>query len=313
MEPKSSASFALALCLLLLPLLSHAHGHHNSTSPPSPSPFAFLQHLKGCHRGDKLKDIPKLKSYLHKFGYLDYTNQTSPSNHSTDRYFDHRLEKALKTYQANYHLNATGALDSATVASMMSPRCGVADIINGTNYMQNRRRGHSHRLHAVAHFSFFEGRPRWRASKTRLSYFILPGTPDAAVGPISRAFQTWAENTRFEFQRTGGDPGSTVDITVGFHRRAHGDGADFDGEGGVLAHAFAPENGRFHYDGDERWGIRNPGAFDLETVALHEIGHLLGLGHSDVREAVMFSGIGVGQVKGLHGDDIEGIRVLYSG
>ncbi|CAI0455745.1 unnamed protein product [Linum tenue] len=163
MEPKTpSLALTLITCLLLLPLFSHAHVLTNSTSSPS-SRVAFLQHLKGCHKGDKLNDIPKLKAYLHKFGYLDdYTNQTSPSSNN---YFDHRLEKALKTYQANYHLNVTGAMDSATVASMMTPRCGVADIINGTNYMQPQRRGgrSHHRLHTVSHFSFFEGRPRWRA------------------------------------------------------------------------------------------------------------------------------------------------------
>ena len=55
-----------------------------------------------------------------------------------------------------------------------------------------------------------------------------------------------------------------------------------------------------------------PGAFDVETVALHEIGHLLGLGHSSVQNAIMYPTINPGMTKGLHGDDIQGIRALYN-
>jgi predicted Zn-dependent protease len=80
-----------------------------------------------------------------------------------------------------------------------------------------------------------------------------------------------------------------------------------------FAHAFAPTNGRFHYDADERWSVGAvPNAFDLETVALHEIGHLLGLGHSSVQGAIMFPSIAPGGTKGLHKDDIDGIKVLYN-
>ncbi|CAN0857528.1 Metalloendoproteinase 5-MMP [Linum grandiflorum] len=287
-------SFAL---LLLLPLLSQSHILTNSSSPPSP--FAFLQHLKGCHKGDNLKDISKLKHYLEKFGYLDYNNNNTIRNN----YFDHLLEKAIKTYQTNYHLNTTGALDSDTVATMMSPRCGVADIVNGTNWMQGR-------LRTVSHFSFFPGSPKWRASKTRLTYGFLPGTPARAMDAVSKAYMTWAQNTHFKFERASG--GNTrPDMTIGFHSRGHGDGAPFDGPGGTIAHAFAPENGRFHYDAEEPWGLGRRDAFDLETVALHEIGHLLGLGHSSVEGAIMYPTISLGAKKGLNQDDIRGIRALY--
>ncbi|KAK1563453.1 hypothetical protein Q3G72_027777 [Acer saccharum] len=98
-------------------------------------------------------------------------------------------------------------------------------------------------------------------------------------------------------------------------RRDHGDGFPFDGPGRVLAHAFAPTDGRLHYDADEQWAAgAAPGSnsFDLETVALHEIGHLLGLGHSRVEGAIMYPSISNGVTKGLHQDDIRGIRVLYN-
>ncbi|KAG6386837.1 hypothetical protein SASPL_152013 [Salvia splendens] len=99
----------------------------------------------------------------------------------------------------------------------------------------------------------------------------------------------------------------------GFFRGDHQDQYPFDGRGGTLAHAFAPTDGRFHYDADELWSVGPaPGYFDLETVAIHEIGHLLGLGHSAVNGAIMFPSIGAGQTKNLHPDDIEGIRVLYN-
>ncbi|CAI0455675.1 unnamed protein product [Linum tenue] len=299
MEPKTpSLALTLIACLLLLPLFSHARILTNSPSSTPASRVAFLQHLKGCHKGDKLNDIPKLKAYLHKFGYLD------------DHYFDGRLENALKTYQANYHLNVTGAMDSATVASMMTPRCGVADIVNGTNYMQTRRRHGTGRLHAVSHYSFFRGNPRWRASKTKLSYQILPGMPEEAVAPVARAFQTWAENTQFEFRRD--DHAELADIKIGFFSGYHGDTGSFDGPGGSLAHSSPPKSGLLHFDSEETWAVGSvQKAFDVETVALHEIGHILGLMHSSVPTAIMYPAVGDGVTKELSRDDVHGFRALY--
>jgi hypothetical protein len=49
---------------------------------------------------------------------------------------------------------------------------------------------------------------------------------------------------------------------------------------------------------------------DIESVALHEIGHCLGLGHSSVSAAVM-SETYTGVRQALHGDDASGISKLY--
>ena len=58
-----------------------------------------------------------------------------------------------------------------------------------------------------------------------------------------------------------------------------------------------------------------PGAIenviDLESVATHEIGHLLGLGHSNDKKASMYPYINLGEIKGLNSDDIRGIKDLY--
>lgn len=137
---------------------------------------------------------------------------------------------------------------------------------------------------------------------------LCSGTPTQAIEPVEKAFQTWQQNTHFTFSRVQGN----ADLTIGFFRGEHGDGASFDGPGRTIAHAFAPQIGMFHYDSDERWSIGAvPGANDLETVALHEIGHLLGLGHSEDESAIMFPTLDLGTTKGLGQDDINGINALY--
>ena len=57
---------------------------------------------------------------------------------------------------------------------------------------------------------------------------------------------------------------------------------------------------------------RGAGAFDVETVALHELGHILGLQHSDVPGSVMFPSVDDNTTKrALTADDLSGIRQLY--
>ncbi|KAJ0673065.1 putative matrilysin [Helianthus annuus] len=129
--------------------------------------------------------------------------------------------------------------------------------------------------------------------------------------PVARAFRKWATASQyFTFSRASTYQGA--DLKIIFARGAHGDNSPFDGPGGVLAHAFAPTDGRFHYDADERWVVGAvPTAYDVETLALHEIGHLLGLGHSQFSNAIMWATFSPGVTKGLNSDDIRGIRALY--
>jgi len=61
------------------------------------------------------------------------------------------------------------------------------------------------------------------------------------------------------------------------------------------------------------WGTAGePDRFDVQSVALHEAGHALSLGHTDIPEAVMYPYIAAGQIKRtLHQDDIDGICAIY--
>lgn len=58
------------------------------------------------------------------------------------------------------------------------------------------------------------------------------------------------------------------------------------------------------------WSTDGSGGIDVETVFLHENGHVLGLGHSDVTGAVM-EAVYAGIRQSLHPDDICGIQTLY--
>jgi hypothetical protein len=137
---------------------------------------------------------------------------------------------------------------------------------------------------------------------------------DAAEAEIVRAFKEWAKYARLTFSQTNNATGNQT-LAVLFASGDHGDGYPFDGPGGVLAHTFypfpinpEPIAGDLHFDNDESWKI---GAdVDVFSIALHETGHALGLGHSDKPGAVMYPYYHI--VTGLTQEDIGAILQLYA-
>ena len=307
-----------AIAILLLVLVNSVSGLPNFLPKNiSSSPWAPFQNLTGCHMGDHVPGLVDLKRYLKRFGYMNFPDTaTNSTNANVTDEFDDSLEWAIKTYQKNFNLNPTGSLDISTVNQIVRPRCGVADIINGSTSMNSSGAAHANDRRL---YSFFPGSPSWPSNKRQLTYAISPtariSADDATLRSIfARAFERWANVTQMTFVEAA--EYSAADIKIGFYSGDHGDGEAFDGVLGTLAHAFSPTNGRFHLDAAENWAVAGSqpsvGEIDLESVAVHEIGHLLGLGHSSVEEAIMFPTItsGTRRVE-LAADDVAGVQLLY--
>ncbi|RWR73117.1 metalloendoproteinase 2-MMP-like protein [Cinnamomum micranthum f. kanehirae] len=321
-----------AIAILLLVLVNSVSGFpnflpKNISSPPwasnilpkniSSPPWASFQNLTGCHMGDHVPGLADLKRYLKRFGYMNFPdNDTNGTNANVTDDFDDSLEWAIKTYQKNFNLNPTGSLDISTVNQIVRPRCGVPDIINGTTTMNSSGAAHANDRRL---YSYFPGSPSWPSNKRQLTYAISPAdrisADDATLRSIfARAFERWSNVTQLTFVEAA--EYSAADIKIGFYSGDHGDGEPFDGVLGTLAHAFSPTSGRFHLDAAETWAadgnLPSAGEIDLESVAVHEIGHLLGLGHSSVEEAIMFPTISSGTRRvELAADDVTGIQLLY--
>ncbi len=139
--------------------------------------------------------------------------------------------------------------------------------------------------------------------------------PAGYLAEIQSAFDAWSDVADLTFTQIvdGGEPFNTVgpsgDIRLGGHV--------FDGAYGVLAHGYYPPNngltaaGDIHFDIAEPWkiGFGGPG-FDIFTVAAHEIGHAIGLGHVTGVQALM-NPVYTQAFHGLLADDIDGAQAIY--
>ncbi|GKB36891.1 metallopeptidase, catalytic domain-containing protein [Tanacetum coccineum] len=144
-------------------------------------------------------------------------------------------------------------------------------------------------LHSVSHFQFTQNNPKWPVDKTNLTYAFAKNFSETYVPPVVRAFNTSAAASGyFTFARVNDI--ANADLKISFERGDHGDGGPFDGPYGILAHAFSPTDGRLYYDADENWSVGPepiPDTIGLQSVALYEIGHLLGLAHSEDENAII--------------------------
>lgn len=250
--------------------------------------------------GDHGNEVRALQAYLAANGYL--AGQPHPGHMCSCTC------EALRFFQKCYGLKDTGIGDRDTLQLIERPRCGVPDI--GPDRTRN---------FGPAPF-VLRG---CKYSNTNLSYAFLNGTGDLPAqleqDIIREAFGAWSSVTPLRFREVA--PDESPDFPIAWEQGAHGDGAPFDNggslQGNTLAHAFYPPpcggqfSGSMHFDEFENWvDEASQGAIRLLNVAIHEIGHLLGLNHSNNRDAIMFAFYS-DDVDSLRQDDINGIQELY--
>ena len=252
--------------------------------------------------------------YLAKLGYVD--EEIDEDAVLTDKEKKEKMTKAIKKYQEFFGLEGlspTGKLDDKTIEIMNKPRCGNGDYSVKKHRRQKR----------YAHHESYWLVPQNR--HVQLSYNISNYPTATNMNPedvdfeIQRAFELWSRYLKvFTFKRLSNE------VSPNFHIKwasgDHGDGEPFDGPEGNLAHGFYPAfGGDIHFDDDEHWTMNSTEGKNLFGQALHEIGHTLGLMHSNVSEMSAMYPIERSfpkfsrQMEGLDNDDATGVGTLYNG
>ena len=243
-----------------------------------------------------------LQALLARYGYL--------GSYIPGRY-DEATSRAVAQFQSfsGLYPEEDGVCDEQTINLLNQPRCGVPDPLPGGRAADGRLA------------PFVTVGAKWPMNT--LAFKFLNATPDLPEQRqreiIREAFNRWSQVSALVFREVQTNEPS--DLSAAFHRGSHGDGNAFDDAGGpdgnTLAHAFFPPPaggpwaGSLHFDEFELWKDPPGGAgIRLYNVTLHEIGHLLGLAHSQDRNAIMFAYYGEDR-NDLKADDIAGVQSLY--
>lgn len=146
--------------------------------------------------------------------------------------------------------------------------------------------------------------------KTDLTFYFhnCPSRLDCqeARDAIRQAFHNWELVSALVFTEVADVALADIEVTW----TANDPDGMLGEPGGVLAYNFFPRyGGDMFIDDTEPWTIGDQGEFDLIIAATHEIGHGIGLDHSEYTDAIMYAYAGFAKILGP--DDIAAIQALY--
>jgi hypothetical protein len=254
--------------------------------------FTEIRSAHAMSKGETDPGFKVVQDFLVRFGYLRASTFNA-------EHLDDATAEGLTRYQISHRLAQSGTFDEQTKQMMTTHRCGMADLDSGLAFVT---------------------RCAW--PNPNLTFAFEDGTNDIGGSgefqAVRNAFATWAAAVPLTFTEVG----VTQNPDIAIDWRPAND-PDHSMAGGVLAHADFPPGCSVvtdslpkpvHFDDSEHQWVNGSvsGGFDVETVGLHELGHILGLQHSNVPGSVMFPSVNSNFTKRtLTADDLAGIQQLY--
>jgi hypothetical protein len=245
-------------------------------------------------QGDWSLDVRELYAYLQDFGYLPgepmlplsrgFTEPPKPPPFEKMRY-DETIAEAVTLFQRTHNLCVDGMVNEETLRLIRTPRCAFPDIIR-PEYVTTTPWDHTNLTY------------RFDESLKKLNLDIA-----TSQNAFRTAFAKWQAISKLTFTEST----SHFDFSVFSY--------DFGSKDGKYAGTYPPPWGDMYYDIQETWSVDDPpsGNVDLIGLALHEIGHAIGLDHS-FKGTVMygyFNENGVEIRRNLAADDVNGVNALY--